>query len=158
MVYVVGDRLADGAEVAEIHADHALLRRNNRFETLRLSGTTLVSMVDLSPSDAIAEIDFRAVRSAIKMHPEMVMSFLEAEPTMQDGRVIGLRVLPVTDEAFLGLLGLVPGDILSAVNGIQLDGSDRGLEQLRGLAGASTLIFSVWRENRPQVLTYSAAG
>jgi general secretion pathway protein C len=115
-------------------------------------------MVGLSPSDDIAEIDLGAVRAAVQMHPEIVMTLLEAEPTMKDGRIIGFLVLPTSDAAFLEHLGLVPGDILSAVNGIPLDGPDRGLEQLSGLSGATTFTFSVWRENRPQLLTYNAAG
>ena len=157
-VYVVGDRLTDGTEVAEICPDHAVLRRDRRVEILRLARTTLLATADLSPSDDGAGPDLGAVRTAVQMHPEMVMSFLEAEPTIQDGRAIGFRVLPTIDVALLELLGLVPGDILSAVNGIPLDGPDRGLEQLSGLSGAPAFTFSVWRENRPQLLTYNAAG
>ena len=157
-VYVVGDRLTDGAEVAAIRSDQAVLRRDSRVEILRLARTTLVTRDDVSPANDGAEIDLGVVRSAVQMHPQMVMSFLEAEPTIQDGRVIGYRVLPTIDVALLELLGLVPGDILSAVNGIPLDGPDRGLEQLSGLSGAAVFTFSVWRENKPRVLTYSVAG
>jgi general secretion pathway protein C len=157
-VYVVGDRLTDGAEVAEIRPDHAVLRRDSRVEILRLARTSLMTMDDVSSVSDSAEIDLGAVRSAVQMHPEMVMSFLEAEPTVKDGRVIGYRVLPTIDVAVLELLGLVPGDILSAVNGIPLDGPDHGKEQLSSLSGAAAFTFSVWRENKPQVLTYSAAG
>jgi general secretion pathway protein C len=88
----------------------------------------------------------------------MVLSLVEAEPTVENGQVRGFRIMPATDAAFMALLGLQPGDILSAINGILLDGEDRGLEQLRALSGTSTFTFSVWRGDRPQLLTYNAAG
>jgi general secretion pathway protein C len=164
-VYVVGDRIADGAEVVEILPDRAVLRRQDRLEILRLSGTTLSAsvstMADPSPADDIDDItetDLGEVRAAIKIHPEMVLSLVEAEPTVENGQLRGFRVMPATDAVFMALLGLQPGDILSAINGILLDGEDRGQEQLRALAGASAFTFSVWRGDRPQLLTYNAAG
>ena len=52
-----------------------------------------------------------------------------------------------------GFPGLQPGDLVTAVNGAQLDDPNRGLEMLRGLGQGSSVTVTIDRNGQQQQLT-----
>jgi len=145
-IYFVGDRLPDGSELAEIHPDEVIIRRDNRLVTLPLSG--VASPEEVTPDNATLEPDVREVREILLEHPEILASVIEAEPTGGSGPGSGFRIIPGAARAFLAALGLEPGDIVSAVNGIALNSSEGAVHTLTSLAGAHVLELSIWRRGQ----------
>jgi general secretion pathway protein C len=145
-IYYVGDRLADGSELAEIHPDEVIVRRDNRLVTLPLSG--VASPEEAGPDNATLEADVREVREILLEHPEILASVIEAEPIGGSGPGSGFRIIRGAARTFLAALGLEPGDIVSAVNGIVLNGSEGALHTLTSLAGAHVLELSIWRRGQ----------
>jgi len=105
------------------------------------------------PGEAL-ETGADAVRNAVRAHPVILLSMIDAESTETNGAVLGYRLLPVTDAAFLEFLGLKPGDILSTINGIPIEDSDRVQETLSSMSDSNGLTLTLWRDGQLQMLTY----
>jgi len=69
--------------------------------------------------------------------------------------LIGFQLQPGKDAGFLQRFGLQPGDILTSVNGIQLDSPIRALEVIRELGEAGQVSVEVLRDDIPQSFVFS---
>lgn len=146
--------LPGGAVLKEIHADHIVLSRNGRLETLRLPKDRLESMsvaeaagADIAsanesstqPELVASQGSLRELRDAVINDPQAMMGLLRAEPVNESGQITGYRLGPGQDPVMLRRFGLRHGDIVTAVNGIQLDGPTKMPELMRVLPNAQEL-------------------
>lgn len=156
-VYVSGDEIADGGEVVEIHRDYVVLRRGGRLETLEFSWNVATRMFERatpSAAQATPPEDYREVlRHAMFTHPELLLQMVGATAVVEGGRFLGYRVMQPEDPAFLESLGLKPGDILTAVNGVPLNTPDYGAQLLDAMSGMGKLTFTVRRGGQILVLS-----
>jgi len=112
------------------------------------------AMPERQPGEAL-ETGADAVRNAVRAHPVLLLSLIDFEPTEEKtGPVLGYPLLPVTDAAFLESLGLKPGDLVSTINGVPLEDSDRVQETLSNMSDSNGLTLTLWRDGIWQVLTY----
>lgn len=63
----------------------------------------------------------KAVRESILQNPQEAMQLINAQPVMDGGQLKGYRVNPGKDRRLFNSVGLRPGDIVTSVNGIQLN-------------------------------------
>ncbi|MFI5300586.1 MAG: type II secretion system protein GspC [Polyangiales bacterium] len=75
-------------------------------------------------------------------------------PEMQDGRMIGVRMLTVRADTVLDKLGLQGGDVLTSINGFPLTSVEEGLAALGRLRTSPSLALAVVRYGTAVVIDY----
>ncbi len=168
--YSVGQEITGGAVLREVKANHVLLERAGRYETLRLPEKSTGGLsVDIRGRSAntvrsqptgtlanIAEASLREIRDTLVQNPQVLGQYLRAVPVQQDGQFKGFRVMAGNKTHLLDKLGFRRGDIVTEVNGIAMDSQLKGLEALSAITEAdSNLQVTVMRGGKPQVLTFS---
>lgn len=170
--YALGAKLPGGAELKEIHADHIILLRNGQFETLRLPRDELRDN-DLRTDDTAARRrpnpmpaigpelppesfmpqpqSLREYRDVLLTNPQQLADTIRYEMVNEDG-VRGFRVSPGRDQGLFMQAGLIPGDVVTSVNGIALDNPARGLSILRTLGNRDQVTVEIIRDGIPQSL------
>ncbi len=168
--YGIDSPLPGGAILKEIYSDRIILLHNGRLETLRLPKTELKSNNNLrtssnrrassrrnhrrtasSASTNVNRLSVQATqtlkdyRYKLLNDPQSVMNSVRAEPYRQGGRLKGYRIFPGRDKQLFGQIGLEPGDIVTSVNGIELDSPLKGLEIMQQLSDASNVSVNVLR-------------
>lgn len=168
--YAIGQEVPGGVKVSEIRADHILLERGGRFEVLRMPKESVGDVVneasssanDVAPlpgSDALGDLrtrPLREIRDALVADPDAVNRLLRVVPIQQGEEFKGFRVMAGSQTHLLERLGFQRGDIVTAVNGVQLDNPIKGLEAMRQITEAQTALeITVMRNGNQQVLNVS---
>jgi general secretion pathway protein C len=156
-VYATGATLPGGAALREVYADRVILDRNGRLESLplpRLSGAGPVQVSYAPPRPVGAEPSLADnIRQFVAQDPQAVSEILRPQPVFAGGQQRGYRVYPGRNRAQFAKLGLMPGDLVTAVNGTPLDDPNRGLETLRGVGAGSPVVLTVERNGQTQQVT-----
>ncbi len=175
--YHIEASLPGGAVLKEIHEDRVILLHNNRFETLRLpqdqipdgSAKSFVS-AQKSRSSSRRTTNRRSGRSHAKVtslgaevgealtnyreilinDPQSLMNAVRAEPYRTAGKLSGYRIFPGKDKKLMDQIGLQPGDIVTAVNGIELNSPLKGLEVMQKVTDATEVSVNVIRDGVAQ--------
>ncbi len=164
--YAIGSTLPGNAKLEEIHTHHIILSRNGQLETLLLpndkEGVDFSVAPMLSPAAENAGIDEVLIatpdqfRDALLDEPESLAGLVNTIPKMNaQGRLIGFQLQPGNDAGFLQRFGLQSGDVLTSVNGIQLNSPVRALEVIRELGEAGQVTVEVLRDDIPQSFVFS---
>ncbi len=156
-VYAAGASLPGGASLREVYADRVILDRGGRLESLplpRLSGSAGPVQVSYVPPRPAAEPSLADnIRQFVAQDPQAVSEILRPQPVFAGGQQRGYRVYPGRNRAQFARLGLMPGDLVTAVNGTPLDDPNRGLETLRGVGAGSPVVLTVERNGQTQQVT-----
>lgn len=178
--YQVGEALSAQVSLQEIHARHVILKRNDRYETLRLFGTDPDARQEMLPPEPAPPLsNSNAVRSRVATapavitsenlppaqllgqyqqrlasNPQSLMNLLRAAPVQENGEFIGYRISPAQDRALFDKFGLEKGDIVTAVNGIALDNPLKGFKVLEEVANADQLSLQVNRSGQVMNLQF----
>ncbi|MBE9568030.1 MAG: type II secretion system protein GspC [Proteobacteria bacterium] len=155
-IYSIGDKMPGGVIVKEIYADHVVLERNGKLETLKLqkisgisnlnsqsSGKYLSSnnrYANKSPAAALKEI-----RSNILKNPTSFGEYALPVLVKENGKQIGYRLKPQKQGGLLTEVGIQPNDVITQINGIRLDKPQNGISALRKLSTAKNLSITVKR-------------
>jgi general secretion pathway protein C len=75
-------------------------------------------------------------------------------PHMVQGQTQGFRLTQLLPDSTLQQLGLLSGDVLQKVNGLDLNSPDKALQAFQQLHNESTVRLELLRQNRPTTLTY----
>jgi len=157
-VYATGTTVPGGARLREVYADRVILERAGKLESLplpRLAGgaATPISYAQgarIAPqSDSLAE----SVRQLVAQDPSALSDFIRPQPVFAGGQQKGYRVYPGRNRTQFAALGLMPGDLVTAVNGAPLDDPNRGLDTLRGVNAGGPVILTVERNGQVQQVT-----
>lgn len=153
-MYRIGAMLPGDAELREVQRDHVVLRRGGRLETLRMvkEGLNLTGPQPGQPvgGGAGSSLSLRQFRDTLVNNPRQVADLVRAEPVEEGGRFIGYQVQPGRDAQLLSRHGLMPGDIITHVNGMALDSQERASELLRDVADMKTADLEVRRNGVAQ--------
>jgi type II secretion system protein C len=159
-LYVAGTRLADGSLLDQVYADRVVLERGGAEETLRLPHT---------PSRAqgggmrVASRGAAATRKSAEPEPPRVIH--RVEPSAAQQWFHGLATRPANDEQghVVGLTmhpnlrmqahyGLHSEDVVTAINGVPIDGSV-DVEALLAQSGSQSLALTVTHDGAARTLT-----
>lgn len=159
--YKIGDKLPGNAELSEIHADRVVIQRGGRYETLKLPKEALDLGTDSAPQSIVSrqaasspqDYSLAEYRDTLLSNPQQVADLIRIQPASQNGRFIGYTLLPGRDAGFLAKYGLQPGDVVTSVNGVQLDSPTKGFGLMKDLSSADTLNLTVQRNGVAQQFT-----
>jgi general secretion pathway protein C len=155
--YRVGQTIegADGATLHSVYSDRVLLNRSGRLETLRLPKELTASAAGLMmapPLPQAAQSPSGSLREVISENATRLTDVVRIAPHVQEGQVVGFRVNPGRDRATFERLGLLPGDVVTDINGTVLDDPSQGLQVFQSLGEATQANVTVLRDGVPQVL------
>ncbi|MEJ2686042.1 MAG: type II secretion system protein GspC [Gammaproteobacteria bacterium] len=154
--YAVGAELPGGAELTRIYPDRVILRRNGRYETLKLpkdevgggaGSNNSPGNAGASSSRAAGQL-LRHYRNALARNPGELLQLARPQAVIEHGRFVGFRLHPGEQPALLGRLGLHNGDIVTAINGVELNSPGKGIQALQDLKNASSVNLTVQRGGR----------
>ncbi len=166
--YTVNARLPGGATLKEVHVDRVVLERGGRLETLRLPKESLDGDSGAAPARAatarqapparqtaqtMESRTLREYREIALTNPQQLGDVVNVTPRSVDGRFVGYEVQPGRDPGLLDRVGLIPGDVVTSINGISLDTPARALSVLRSLQGADQVQVEFQRDGIPQTAT-----
>ncbi|HED18341.1 MAG TPA: type II secretion system protein GspC [Gammaproteobacteria bacterium] len=150
--YAPGDPLPGGAKLSEIYPDRIILERNGRFETLRLPKKTMKagsarfnkrSTGRAMPAGRATA--FSKYRSEIKKNPASLMNYIRATPERKNGKFIGFRLQTGKNPVAMKELGLKPGDVITSINGVQIDSPAKGMKAMQALGKGSSINITLLR-------------
>ena len=159
--YAVGAQLPGGALIRAIYPDRVMLERDGRVEALRLpkadlgQGQATGSFVSnptaaLGPSPGSLPSDLGQLRQQIVNNPQRLMDVVRAMPVRQGDKLTGYRVYPAGNSPAFAQLGLRPGDIVTAVNGIPLTDPAQSMRVLSALKTSDQISISMLRNGQAQ--------
>lgn len=156
--YAVGDDVARGVTLQAIFPDRVILSRNGRLETLRLERDKPGAGGDYAPA-AVAENDERegnsppplaTIRDEVLKDPSKASEYVRVQPANVGGQLKGYRIYPGKDRSAFSAAGLRPGDLVTSVNGVQLDDPAKALQMLGDLGSAGQVNLVVERGGQTQ--------
>lgn len=155
--YPLNAQLPGGAVLAEVYPDRVVLDRGGRLETLRLPRDTLQSAGPEEGQQTQLEgaPSLRQYRDMLVTNPQQFADMVKVAPRSEGGRFIGYEIQSGRDAALFDRLGLAPGDVVTAVNGITLDSPAKAMGILRTLSGSEDVRVDIVRNGVPESLTIS---
>lgn len=151
-VFGIGDRIPGGVLIKEIHADHVILSRNGRLETLYLVKDEDVGTIrSTRPSTSgrhgsSQQQGLSGVRQNILKNPASFGDYAIPIIVKENGKQVGYRLQPQTKGAqLLEELGMTSNDVITEINGVRLDKPQNGIQALRKLGTAKSISLKVKR-------------
>jgi len=157
--YAVGEQLPGNAELSEIHPDRVILKRNGRFETLRLpkdkkSANTVASRTVSSRPTASPRQRLSSARQQLKKGNVNLPNLVRARPKRgKDGKTIGYTLSPGRDPDLFEQVGLQAGDVAIQINNISLDNPTNSARALKSMQSGESVSVTVMRNGQEQVLS-----
>ena len=155
--YAAGAILANGAQLAEIHSDHVLLRRGERSTTLYLYDRSSLA-AQATPRDELATVG--GTKGPEQMRPatrEVLTDYLRPSPLYDGEALRGYRVYPGRKRAVFAQLGLQSGDVITAIDGMRINDATTTLNVLRELVNGAALTVSIEGTRGQQEITLDGA-
>ncbi len=160
-VYATGASLPGGASLKAVYADRVLLQRGAALESLPLprlaggAGPTPIVYQQGTPTypEAGSNSLAQSVQQLVAQNPGAISEIIRPQPVFAGGEQKGYRVYPGRNRAQFAKLGLMPGDLVVAVNGTPLNDPSQGMEMLRGVGEGSPVMLSIERNGQPQQVT-----
>jgi general secretion pathway protein C len=157
--YSVSDAVTPGVTLKAIFPDHVVLSRNGQLETLRLdkdrpiSGEAPLAVAAAEP-DSGASQSLAQIRQQMLANPAKAQDYIRVQPAPGAGGngQMGYRIFPGRDHAIFNAAGLRPGDIVTSVNGVQLDDPAKSIQLLSDLSQANQVTLTVQRGNETQTV------
>ena len=173
--YRVGDTLPGGARLDGIYAGRVLLHRNGANESLSLPndgaatpggnganaaaganpgrrqalpGASSAVVPFINPNISTGMPSLASIRSSTGIDAAELAKQVQVLPVMENGRMAGVRLAAGRDSDILSRAGLLPTDLVTAVNGIPLDGPQRQGELIANLRNARSAQVTVRRDGK----------
>ena len=152
-LYVVGAAVPGGVRLHAVYPDRVLLDRGGVIESLLLPKKPALAAATPSAATPMQSPAQRLAALA-QGGGGLLGGLVRAQPVLAGGKLSGYRIFP-GGRASIGSftkLGLRPGDLVTAVNGTQLDDVNRGNEILQTLSSAASATLTVQRNGQSQEL------
>jgi general secretion pathway protein C len=167
-VYSLGASLPGGAQLEEIAPERVILVRDGQRETLTFPVDNRSSIqVNSAPSPDQAAQPVAATatrinatslaeqyRQTMESDPSALTDIAQVQPFIDQGTFRGFRLRPGRKPALLRQLGLRPGDVVTTIDGVQLDNMSRAMESLRTFAEADQVDVTILRNGRQIPYSY----
>jgi general secretion pathway protein C len=150
-VYAVGRTIAGGAKLHSVYPDRVILDRNGKLEALLLpkkfagGGTSPPpNVTGMAPDPMLGE----RLQNLAAQNPSAITEIIRPQPVFANGQQRGYRVYPGRNREQFSRLGLMPGDLVTAINGTPLDDPARGMEVLQSMNSATQVTVTVERNGQ----------
>ncbi|MFC1749102.1 type II secretion system protein GspC [Pseudomonadota bacterium] len=167
--YKIGDKLPGNAVLKEVHGDRIVIQRGARYETLKLPKKQLGLMTETKSSsrslsrgpgrgsneflNSRSVESLSQVRDVLMNDPQRLGDLIRISPKRNGSGFSGYELQPGRDARFLSRYGLMPGDVVKSINGVQLDNPTKGLGLMKDLATMESLDIEVERNGTRQRFT-----
>ena len=158
-VVTVGD-VVFGGRVLAVSKEQVTLEFDGERVAVRVRGSVPVApppprvatvpappplVEDASPRVMKREV----VQKRLASEMNRILSETAIRPFTENGRVVGVRLTRVAQDSLLTEAGLRSGDVLTSINGIEIDGMATLISLWPSLQGASSLLARGLRDGRP---------
>jgi general secretion pathway protein C len=168
-VYAVGKTITGGTKLHSVYPDRVILDRGGKLEALILpkkfqgGGMSAARPVAAAAPDPMVA---RRLQNLAAQNPGAITEVIRPQPVFANGQQRGYRVYPGRNRQQFSQLGLMPGDLVTAINGTPLDDPARGMEILQSINSAAQVTVTVERNgqstqvniNTAQVAAEAASG
>lgn len=141
----IGSMLPENAKLVAILQDRVLVLRNGIQEQLRLPDETQREILAKFRVKIDQQREVTRIWQTFAEKPDEVLRMIRMNPAERNGKLIGVQLDHGQDTGFLGRFGLQPGDIVTWLNGENLDSYEKGMKILRSLNTAQSMRFKVLR-------------
>lgn len=149
-VFAVGKTITGGTKLHAVYADRVILDRGGKLEALLLpkkyTGGGSVAAAPLP--QAAGPMLGQRLQELAAQNPGAITEIIRPQPVFANGQQRGYRVYPGRNRQQFSQLGLMPGDLVTAVNGTPLDDPARGMEILQTLNSATEVTLTVERNGQ----------
>ena len=159
-VYAVGKTITGGTKLHSVYPDRVILDRGGKLEALLLprkfQGTSPpppAAMAGVQPDPMLGD----RLRQLAAQNPGAITEIIRPQPVFANGQQRGYRVYPGRNRAQFTRLGLMPGDLVTAINGTPLDDPARGMEILQSMNSAVEVTVTVERNGQPTQISINNA-
>ncbi len=154
----VGDPLPGGARLHAVHVDRVLLDRAGAIEALPLPELATMNFGPPPPLPTVGPtVSMQRVEQAIRSNPSVIAQVMHRTPVFADGRLRGMRVSAGPNAAAFARLGLRNNDLVTAINGVELNDEARSRDVFDSLTGAAEARITVERNGVSQELVLNLA-
>jgi type II secretion system protein C len=154
-LYAVGEDV-DGARLHSVYLDHVILDRAGALETLRLPRAKLAAGMMLARNVPPAQSGKTFVDGfgrVLDKEPPFFDKVVNTVGTYDDaGKFLGVHVYPMPGRGALDKWGLVPGDLVTGIDGVALDDTPRSAAALKALKSSGQGTVTVERQGRKMTL------
>jgi general secretion pathway protein C len=161
-VYSVGDNIG-GASLHSVYLDRVILDRGGTLETLLLPrllpsdrGRPVARRSHVDPR-TIAAVD--NIRHMVQQDPGILDQVMRVVASYDNvaGKLRGFRAYPGRNRAIFNKLGLKPGDLVTAINGTQLDDPQRSQDVFNTIQTSDRVSVTIERSGQKQEITLNIA-
>jgi len=174
-LYFVNDSIpgATNLTLAKVFPDRVILNRGGQFETLKMIEEQGVAEFEVAnkklalnkSNDKPQIVDKRnnlklsnqlkSIHQKLQQDPQSLAGMMNASPVMVNGKIAGFKVSPGKDPSLFAEAGLRRNDVVTNVNGIELDSLSNGLALKEQLKTATELSIQLTRGQQQISLVYS---
>ncbi len=180
--YAIGSSIKGKAIVEAINRDNVILVKSDKTkETLKLPDKTAnkgskksskpsrlanrsrrsrvtpenAAMPGRGGSSVSTDMSLGEIREMLQKDPDAINQVVRISPISRGKKFLGFRVSPGKNRAIFKSLGLKVGDIVTAVDGVQLDSPQKGFQVIEKLATASSINLTVKSGSTERAVTLS---
>jgi general secretion pathway protein C len=152
--YAVGKTVSGGVRLHSVYPDRVILDRGGKLEALMLpkkfqgSGAPPTRTAMAAPMRNPEPMLGDQIRTLAAQNPAAITEIIRPQPVFANGQQRGYRVYPGRNRQQFAKLGLMPGDLVTAINGTPLDDPARGMEILQSINSASEVTVTVERNGQ----------
>ena len=164
-IYGVGDKMPGGVTIKEIHPEYVMLQRSGRLETLKLQKVSGIGNLKTSSrpymntgnmySKGSPAAALKQIRGNILKNPTSFGEYALPVVVKENGKQIGYRLQPQQKGQLLSELGIQANDVITRINGVELNKPQNGISALRKLSTAKNLNIVVKRNGAEVPLNIS---
>ena len=156
--YQVGQTIdgGNGARLHTVYTDRVIVNWNGRLESLRLPKEISRNPLAVIPRVA-TPTTATPVREIISANASRITDIVRVAPHIEQGQMIGFRISPGKDQEQFASLGLLPGDVVTDINGIPMTDPSRGLQVFEALGEGAIANVTIIREGEAQVLAINTS-
>ncbi len=150
-VYAVGKTITGGTRLHSVYPDRAILDRGGKLEALLLPRKFTGTGMGTPPALPTAQGDPMIgdqLRNLAAQNPGAITEIIRPQPVFANGQQRGYRVYPGRNRTQFTKLGLMPGDLVTAINGTPLDDAARGMEIMQTMNSATDVTVTVERNGQ----------
>lgn len=166
--YRIDDQLPGGARLHAVYPDRVILDRRGQLEALRMprdeSGQDLATVEKRGGGNGrgdARQVEAKRIQQQLRRDPEKAIQNLtdivRIRPQTADGKLQGYRVQPGRERKRFRSTGLQNGDIIKAVNGMQVTDASAGPQVMNMLRDANQITLTVERNGQMQTINISLA-